>query len=283
MPGQSTGGGGATASCIYLIGALYVNINNIFSDSINGGTMTLNTGGDPPNIHVDYSSNFSNVAVTMSGIAINNDGSQLQDTGAYIILNNCYNCFLTQSSIGASGPGLPADAWYGNVGLEFEGPGQALNVTQVLFSEYGSDASIKLDAQGSPSQLNFTNNDFDYCGNYCLAIINGSAIVATTNQFAGEGNSPWLLSNNVGIYGSSSFVGGPNVFSANTFVNFSNGSAYAMRFTGTLANTTVSGNQGVTNSTFLSGTAGSGSAFGQNCSGSPSGSFSTFNGVVGHC
>jgi hypothetical protein len=273
--GASIGYNG-TPLCLYLNYNWAITIDNIF---LNGwlGTIGAGAGGATPSIYVDDSTH-SSTQLYFSRIIAKDDGEQPLPA-PIMTISDCFNCNLYNSILGATTFGTGSVA--GSTGIELIGGNQAINISGLQTLGFNYNMRLDSDATGSLLTLNLTNSHFDFCAVHCIDIEEGAWItIMGGNSFAGESSD---FSNNVGIYGGSGFTTGPNIIAGNTFEGFAAGSAAAMDFLGTLNNTSIYGNNAVNVATFLTATAGTLSAIGPNCSGSPSSSFSAVNGVVGHC
>jgi len=274
--GGSNGGGGSQPDCVFMFGGPAFIMSNVNSHSwdLSDG---FATGGDPPDIECNTKAGALYGAVSINNLVMNDEGGQIENTGSYLLFSNCGGS-LTGGYIGGS---QGVNFSYGNTGIRFEGASQALYVSGTAVTGFSDDVVMATSGGNSPLTLDISASHFDFCSQVCLSLEGGGWVSLVGDSFVGEGGSPNEFAGNTGILMASGFTG-PNTIVGDTVNGFSGSGSYGMQFNGN-ANTTVGANQFTNNSTNISGSLGSNSALGQNCSGSPSGSFSSFNGIVGHC
>jgi hypothetical protein len=238
----------------------------------------------PPTILVDYNPAHNNTSVFMTNITVSNDGNQpMEDGGVNMFtFDNCYNCSLSHSYMNGQNP-TPTKS-LGGVGVEMKGGSQALYMADDQLLNFETNIRMDADASGSPLNLDVVDSHFDFCQQYCILGQDGLQINVTGSSFVGEGNSPWNFTNNVGIHTASGFTQGPNLIFGNGFNNFSGAGAAGVTFAGTMSNTSMYGNQFVSNTTNFSGVGDATSAIAPSCAaGVPTAAFYTINGIPGHC
>jgi hypothetical protein len=272
----------ATPACVYTTGGgADITIAHLIMDGWGGAVsnLAIPTGGDVPTITMDGTGEV--LGINISDVIMTNDSS-VGTLSTYIAFNDCFNCNLStavlNANFGASGSDI-----FGTAGVGVINGSQAVHISNI--QTLGFDTNIVMGGTGSaPLQMDVTGSHFDFCGTDCINLSTGSWVTITGNTFDGEGNSPWLLVGNHGIHTSGSFTAGPNTITGNAIKDFSGSGSSAIQFTSAMNDTIVGANAMTSNATDVSGgTGGTGSAIGQNCSGSPTGSFSSRNGIVGHC
>ena len=262
--------GGATGAfgnpgCIYLTDSDVVTMSYVISDGWLQ-TVGFGTGGQAPNINIDNTVG-NNSTEYLDNIFIINTGEQPMYDNAYLTFNNCYNCSLSQSNLGASF-GTTGTEVFGLTGVEVKGPGQALSLNGVQILGFQDDLSQDSTGSGSPIITTITNGVFDFCGQYCIIVNSGGQINVTNTVFVGEGNSPYNFVGNKAIVFASGATSGPNVLNDNSISHFSGAGSIGIQFAGTMTDTTVCGNRWTSNATNTSlGSPGTGSVYG--CSTSP--------------
>jgi hypothetical protein len=266
--GASTGGIGHT-QCLYFNYDWAITTHDIFMNDW-AASIGAGSGGATPTIFVDDSTH-SSTQLYFSHIIAKSDGNQPADE-AMVTLADCFNCNLTDSILGANSIGAST------VGLELIGENQAINISDLQTLGFTDNLRTDSDATGSLLTMNITGGHFDYCGSHCIFLNTGRWVNIHGVSFAGES-----IAGNYAIYGSTSFNAGPNTITGNTIEGFNGPGSGIVFAASSVTYTTVAANQIDLTTTPFGGTAGTGSAFGQSCSGTPSSSFSSVNGIVGHC
>jgi hypothetical protein len=281
--------GGATGAygvpvCVLLKGVAYQNISHTTSNGWLAASLGFGGAGEVPVIYVTNDTGTGNsftLQAYFDNITMSNDGGasggQPQAEQEYMTFEHCLNCGVTNSYLNAG-----SENTYGlGGGILMEGNSEVLNVVNNQILGFSQDVTSYTDGTNTPLTLNVIGNHFDFCGSICVYLGAGSWATVQANSFAGEGGAPNNFNGNAAIRDETGF-GGPTVISGNTIIGFSGSGSVGIQADSN-NNTTIGTNQFASNTTNISGSLGSNSALGQNCSGSPSSSFSSFNGVVGHC
>jgi hypothetical protein len=278
--GGGTGNAG-TPDCIVGIDMAATTISYV---NLNGWVSVLSpevTGGVPPSIILTGTAAGACVADFLDHISMGNEGQFMVEQPS-VAFHYCSNSSITSSILAADLGGVSTVA-LGGVGIEWDGQSEVLSVIGNQLLGFNANLSLDTGTNGNPAQLTAIGNLFDFCADQCIAINAGGWFNITGNQFVGEDHAPWNYAGDAGVFTASGVTSGPNIVTANTFNGFNGAGSIAIHFTSAMNNTTESGNQFTLSTNVSGGTGGTNSAIGANCSGAPTGSFSVFNGAIGHC